>query len=208
MFLDERFPEDISDGAQGGPRYNTTRTESLNGKVKKNINWEYPLHAYDIAFGVRTFDDLHRVLNFFHVAEGSAHSFRFKDWFDYKSCLPHETPTKSDQVIANGDGTTKQFFLIKNYAVGVQVKKRRISKPIINTLQIAFDGLDVDPSGYSVDEFGRVEFLSAPGPGVVITAGYEFDVPVYFEEDDLPTNLDGYDNGSVSVVLTEERVAP
>ena len=42
----------------------------------------------------------------------------------------------------------------------------------------------------------------------MITAGYEFDVPVSFEEDDLPTNLDGYDNGTVNVVLTEERLIP
>lgn len=208
MFIDEIFPEDISNGAQGGPRYSTSRTESLNGKVKKNINWEYPLHSYDVAFGVRSFEDLHKVLSFFHVAEGAAHSFRFKDWFDYKSCLPHDEISRSDQLIGTGDGTTRTFQLVKRYTVGPHVKFRRINKPRLNTLIVAFSGLNVDPAGYTVDEFGRLTFLSAPTPGTLITAGYEFDVPVSFEEDDLPTNLDGYDNGTVNVVLTEERLTP
>lgn len=208
MFINEIFPEDISNGAQGGPRYSTSRTESLNGRVKKNINWQYPLHSYDVAFGVRSFEDLHKVLSFFHVAEGAAHSFRFKDWFDYKSCLPHDEISRTDQLIGTGDGTTRTFQLIKRYTVGPHVKFRQINKPRLNTLIVAFSGLNVDPSGYTVDEFGRLTFLSAPTPGTLITAGYEFDVPVSFEEDDLPTNLDGYDNGTVNVVLTEERLIP
>ena len=53
---------------------------------------------------------------------------------------------------------------------------------------------------------GVVTFTSAPAPGVAITAGFEFDVPVRFDTDTLDVTLDFERLGSItSIPLIEVR---
>lgn len=62
-------------------------------------------------------------------------------------------------------------------------------------------------SGWSVDATtGSVTFTAAPGAGVPITAGFEFDVPVRFDSDTLDVTLDFERLGSItSIPLLEIR---
>ena len=62
-------------------------------------------------------------------------------------------------------------------------------------------------SGWSVDTTtGVVTFSAAPGAGVAITAGFEFDVPVRFDTDVLDVTLDLERLGSItSIPLLELR---
>jgi uncharacterized protein (TIGR02217 family) len=54
---------------------------------------------------------------------------------------------------------------------------------VAGTVRIALDGVEL-ASGWSVDATtGIVTFAAAPGAGVAITAGFEFDVPVRFDSD-------------------------
>jgi uncharacterized protein (TIGR02217 family) len=63
------------------------------------------------------------------------------------------------------------------------------------------------PSGWSADTAtGVVNFDTAPGAGVAITAGFEFDVPVRFDTDTLDVTLDIERLGSItSIPLLEIR---
>ncbi len=63
------------------------------------------------------------------------------------------------------------------------------------------------PSGWSIDTTtGVVSFSAAPGAGVAITAGFEFDMPVRFETDALDVTLDLERLGSItSIPLLEIR---
>ena len=48
--------------------------------------------------------------------------------------------------------------------------------------------------------------MSPPDIGVIVTAGFEFDVPVRFDTDDLPVTLDIERLGSItSIPLIEVR---
>ena len=62
-------------------------------------------------------------------------------------------------------------------------------------------------TGWSVDNSnGSVTFNTAPGAGVAITAGFEFDVPVRFDTDALDVTLDVERLGSItSIALLEIR---
>ena len=62
-------------------------------------------------------------------------------------------------------------------------------------------------SGWTVDTTtGIVTFSAPPAAGVVITAGFEFDVPVRFDTDELPITLDIERMGSIaSIPLIEIR---
>lgn len=206
MFIDgPRFPERISSGSRGGPMYNTTVESALSGKKVKNSNWTYPLHKYDITYGIRDIEDLLQVLNFFHAAGGRAHTFRFKDWVDYKSSGTYRGAiTAADQNLGVGDGANADFYLVKNYVVGVATRERKISKPVSGTLLVALDG--VETTAYSIDTKGLITFDTPPGSGAVVTAGYEFDVPCSFDDDYLPTTMEEYLNLSVSVTVSEDRI--
>ncbi len=143
---------------------------------------------------------------FFEARNGRLHGFRFKDWGDHKSCLPSGTPSPTDQSIGTGDGATTAFQLVKRYASGAQSWTRAIAKPVTGTVRIALAGVE-QPSGWSVDTTtGLVTFSAAPGAGVAITAGFEFDVPVRFDTDVLDVTLDLERLGSItSIPLLELR---
>jgi len=67
-------------------------------------------------------------------------------------------------------------------------------------VRIALSGVE-QPSGWSVDTTtGVVTFSAAPGAGVAVTAGFEFDVPVRFDTDALDVTLDLERLGSITSI--------
>ena len=143
---------------------------------------------------------------FFEARNGRLHGFRFKDWADYKSCLPSQVLGPLDQVIGTGDGATTLFPLVKRYISGAQTWTRAITKPVAGTTRIALGGVE-QAAGWTVDPTsGFVTFSAPPDTGTPITAGFEFDVPVRFDTDVLDVTLDLERLGSItSIPLVEIR---
>lgn len=205
-FHEVRFPDNISRGARGGPERRTQIVELASGDEERNASWANSRRRYDVAYGIRRADDLAAVIAFFEARNGRLHGFRFRDWGDHKSCLPSQVPAPTDQPIGTGDGTTTGFQLLKHYASGGQIWTRTITKPVAGTVRISLDGAE-QLGGWSVDTTtGFVTFGAAPGVGVVISAGFEFDVPVRFDTDVLDVTLDLERLGSItSIPLLELR---
>jgi uncharacterized protein (TIGR02217 family) len=151
--------------------------------------------------------DLAAVIDFFHRSRGRLHAFRFRDYADFKSCDIEAGVSATDQGIGVGDGVKTAFQLVKTYAAGgATAYVREITKPVAGSVVVALNGTP-QGSGWSVDTTtGLVSFSSAPGAGVVVSAGYEFDVPVRFDADELPVRLDLITSGGVDVPLVEVRV--
>ena len=205
-FHEVRFPDNISRGARGGPERRTQIVELASGDEERNASWANSRRRYDVAYGIRRADDLAAVVAFFEARKGRLHGFRFKDWGDHKSCQPSGAPTPTDQVIGNGDGATTTFQLVKRYASGSQSWMRAITKPVAGSVVVALNGA-LQASGWSVDTTtGVISFTTAPGAGVPITVGFEFDVPVRFDTDALDVTLDLERLGSItSIPLLEIR---
>ncbi|WP_420024108.1 TIGR02217 family protein (plasmid) [Cereibacter azotoformans] len=205
-FHEVRFPDAISRGARGGPERRTQVVELASGDEERNASWANSRRRYDVAYGIRRADDLAAVVAFFEARNGRLHGFRFKDWGDHKSCLPSGTPSPLDQPLGTGDGVRTTFPLLKRYASGPQSWTRAITKPVAGTVRIALGGTE-QLSGWSVDTTtGLVTFGSAPGAGVPVTAGLEFDTPVRFDTDTLDVTLDLERLGSIaSIPLLEIR---
>ncbi len=205
-FHEVRFPDNISRGARGGPERRTQIVELASGAEERNASWANSRRRYDVAYGIRRADDLAAVVAFFEARNGRLHGFRFKDWADFKSCLPSQTPTSTDQPIGTGNGSTNTFQLTKRYTSGAQSWTRAITKPVAGTVTIALNGTP-QVSGWSVSTAtGLITFTTAPAPGVAITAGFEFDVPVRFDTDALDVTLDLERLGSInSIPLVELR---
>ena len=205
-FHDVRFPDNISRGARGGPERRTQIVELASGDEERNASWANSRRRYDVAYGIRRADDLAAVVAFFEARNGRLHGFRFKDWADFKSCLPSQTPGPTNQPIGSGNGAATLFQLTKRYTSGAQSWTRAITRPVAGTVTIALNGT-LQASGWSVSTTtGLITFTTAPALGVVITAGFEFDVPVRFDTDALDVTLDFERLGSItSIPLVEIR---
>ena len=207
-FHDIRFPDNISRGARGGPERRTQVVELASGDEERNASWANSRRRYDVAYGIRRADDLAAVVTFFEARNGRLYGFRYKDWADYKSSLPSQAITPSDQQIGTGTGTgsLNTFQLSKRYTSGAQTWTRTIAKPVAGTVRVALGTVE-QMSGWTVDATtGVVTFTSAPGGGVIVRAGFEFDVPVRFDTDMLDVTLDFERLGSItSIPLLEIR---
>ena len=205
-FHEVRFPDAISRGARGGPERRTQIVELASGAEERNASWANSRRRYDVAYGIRRADDLAAVVAFFEARNGRLHGFRFKDWADFKSSLPSQTPGPTDQPIGTGNGAATLFQLTKRYASGAQTWTRAITKPVSGTVTIALNGTP-QGSGWSVSTAtGLITFTTAPAAGVAVTAGFEFDVSVRFDTDALDVTLDLERLGSItSIPLVEIR---
>jgi uncharacterized protein (TIGR02217 family) len=197
-FIETRFPTDIVFGSSGGPEYSTDVVITQSGYEQRNANWSQARAKYNVAHGVKTQAQLDALIAFFRARKGRADGFRLKDWADYKV---------TGQNIGTGNGTATVFQLKKNYASGSITETRTITKPVAGTIAV-YKNAVLQVSGYTADTTnGQITFSVAPANGVVITADFEFDVPVRFDTDRLSAKLDTYGSHSwLDIPIIEVRV--
>jgi len=208
-FHDIRFPANLSFGAAGGPERRTEIVTLANGFEERNTPWEHSRRRYDAGLGLRSPDDLEQVLAFFEARRGQLHSFRWKDWGDWRSCRPSQLIEPFDQRIGVGDGVPLTFQLAKRYLSGSESYLRPIAKPVAGTVRVAIaDDPKVEGQEFSVDPAtGQVTFAEAPDIGAIITAGFEFDVPVRFDTDRIVISMASFKAGEIpSIPVVEVRL--
>ncbi len=208
-FHEIRFPASLSFGSVGGPERRTEIVALANGFEERNSPWADSRRRYDAGVGLRSLDDIETLIGFFEARHGQLYGFRWKDWTDYKSCLPSKAVSHGDQVIGVGDGATGAFQLSKTYKSGGHGYRRLISKAVAGSVLLAVAGdhlvegvhFDVDASS------GFVSFVDLPDVGVEITAGFKFDVPVRFDADKLEMSLHSFSAGEIPTVpVVEVRI--
>lgn len=198
-FHEIRFPANLSFGSVGGPERRTEVVTLANGHEERNSPWAHSRRRYEAGAGLRTLDDIEALVAFFEARHGRMHGFRWKDWSDYKSCLPSRAPTHLDQTIGIGDGVTRTFGLSKSYRSGEQVYVRRIDKPVAGTVLVAVArDPKVEELEFTVDPTrGEITFAVPPDIGVPVSAGFEFDVPVRFDTDRIMTSVASFQAGEI-----------
>ncbi|MCT8991628.1 DUF2460 domain-containing protein [Chelativorans sp. SCAU2101] len=207
-FHDVRFPLSISFGATGGPERRNEIVLLTSGREKRNARTARSRRRYDAGTGVRSLEDLYEVLAFFEARRGSLHAFRFRDPFDMKSCAPHETPGLFDQQIGVGDGQRRRFALVKTYGEGPDAYQRPITRPVAGSVFVAVAGVQKTfGTDYSIDpDTGEVVFEPHATPAIdeAVTTGFEFDVPVRFDTDQLSASITAFKAGQIpSIPLVE-----
>ena len=194
-FHEIQFPTSISRNSEGGPVRLTDVVVLRSGFERRNSIWANARRKYDAGLGIRGIGDLYDAYEFFEGREGMLYGFRWKDWLDFKSCKPHETVSASDQAIGTGDGSTTVFQLKKSYVSGSATISRDVTKPVNGTVVVEVNGT---PTAVTTDYTnGEITFSIAPTSGHAITAGFEFDVPVRFDQDEFMVNLEHFEAGAV-----------
>jgi len=201
-FLEKQFPTNISLKSSGGPMRRTHIVTLVSGHEHRNSRWADSRRSYNAAMGMRSVADLHKVVEFFEQCRGRLYGFRWKDHADFSSSTSGVAITAQDQLIGIGDGSIAEFQLIKTYGQDENKYIRVISKPILQSVLVAVDGiaqtLNID---YTIDHTnGLITFTqnSLPSSGVQITAGFEFDVPVRFDVDQIDVTLDAFAAGQIN----------
>lgn len=183
-FHNVRLPEDVERGAMGGPRFKTRVADKDNGHEKRNIVWERTRGQWDVGYGIQREIDLVRVINFFYARWGRGHSFRFKDWSDYK--LDHS-------IIGIGDGVQTQFQASKRYSSGGYNYDRIITK-LVDPITVYVNDIE---TAATVDlNTGLITFAAPPGPDYISISG-EFDCHVRFASDELNVSAESFESGAI-----------
>ena len=205
-FHEVRFPTSLSFGALGGPERRTEIVTLANGFEERNTPWAHGRRKYDAGMGLRSLDDVARLIAFFEARQGQLIGFRWKDWADFQSCLPSEELDADNQLIAVGDEQTTTFQLIKTYRSGDVSYDRPITKPVAGSLRVSVGGVPAeDGVAYEVDTArGLLVFANPPDAGAEVRAGFEFDVPVRFGTDIILTSMSRFQAGEVPDVPVVE----
>jgi uncharacterized protein (TIGR02217 family) len=201
-FDDVQFPIEIGQDASVAPSFSTNIVTSASGYESRNVNWAQARLRFDAGPGVRGESELETLLSFFRARRGPAVAFRFRDPFDNSSNAMSGTPTAIDQIIGTGDGNSISFALTKDYGAGEQ---RRITRPVAGSVRVAVNGAEAT-TGWVLHDKGVVQFDSPPAAGASVTAGFLFDVPVRFANDQIEVNRSTFLAGEApSVPLIEVR---
>ncbi|WP_299559718.1 DUF2460 domain-containing protein [uncultured Sulfitobacter sp.] len=208
-FHEVLFPPDLSFGALGGPQRRVDVVTLANGYEERNTPWAHSRRVYDAGLGMRSLDDIERVIAFYEARFGQMFGFRWKDWSDYKSSRPSAAIAYDDQDIGTGDGTRTQFQIIKTYRSGGHAYARPITKPVVGSVLVM---VEQDEKRETIDytlnsKSGMIVFNHPPDPDTRVYAGYEFDVPVRFDSDRILTNIASFQAGQVpDIPIREVRV--
>lgn len=206
-FHEVGLPLRLALGATGGPSRRTDIVALSNGGEARNARWADARRLYDVGTGLRSIEDLYVLTAFFEARRGQLYGFRFRDPLDHTSSHAGMAISATDQLLGTGDGVSMIFQLQKTYGDAGNMVTRKIEKPVAGSLLLALDGVPLAPGAFTLDEISGQVVIdpgSVPGPGVEVTAGYQYDVPVRFDTDRIEVNLAAFKAGSVpSVPLLE-----
>lgn len=205
-FDDVSFPLPIGREAQSTSRFSTQIFQSVSGYETRNSLWADASLSFDVGPGIRSEADCAELLRFFRARRGAARGFRLRDPLDHSSNEDGTTPHSADQLLGEGDGVRSEFALIKHYGDPPDGQQRRITRPVTGSVSVSLDGEPA--SGWTLQAGGVIAFADPPAEGVVVRAGFLFDVPVRFASDELTIGTATFAAGeAVSVPLIEIREA-
>lgn len=206
-FHDIQLPDAFQYGSQAGAGFATIIQQTASGHEFRISRQSQAVHRLSLRSELRSAAQAKDLKAFALARRGALHSFKVRDWSDYTSNADGETaPTYLDQIIALGDGATTLFQLVKRYEIGSYEYTRTIQLIETNTVAVGLNGV-LQGSGYTVNSQGQLQFSTAPGVGVIVTAGFKFFVPVRFTSDvDAWTRLqpDAYNVWSLPALDCQE----
>lgn len=180
-FIDNlRFPTGITRTPVGGPMYSTQVVAVAGGAEQRNARWAAARRRYEVGSALRTEAQFAAVRECFEMARGRLHSFRFKDWADYRA-----TTAEGNALLVSGS----VYQLRKRYGSGAYAVDRVISKLVSGRVLIYRNGAADITGATTIDAAtGRITVTGHTG-GDVYTWSGEFDVPVRFDADELRASV-------------------
>jgi uncharacterized protein (TIGR02217 family) len=188
------MPENMALGFKGGPVFSTDKLTMVSGQERRLQNRSVAVHTYQWSYKNTSIAIEAQLKAFWFDRRGDFKSWLLKDWSDFSGTL---------EPIGLGTGSLADFQLIKTYTAGVNPYQRTIRHLKAGTLAVYVDGvLKTLTTHYTVNSTGLVHFVAAPANGTVITATYEYYVPVRFEGDSYVSIVDY--NPGMDIISVED----
>lgn len=200
------FPLAIGREALSITEFSTQVVSAPSGHEQRASEWAEARMRYDAGPGVRSEADVRTLADFFRARRGAARGFRFRDPFDHGSAADGGLPGADDQMLGTGDGSRRQFALVKHYGSGDAVQLRAIRLPVAGSVRVSVGG--VETGAFVMTDGGEVLLDAAPAAGIAVRAGFRFDVPVRFAEDRLEVSRATFLAGEMASVPLVEVRAP
>lgn len=205
------FPTDISFGRPGGPEYVTDVVILDSGHEQRNAFWPEPRYSWDVGYGVRTYDKIYALLQFFHACKGRKEAFRFKDWADYSTAAVDAITGEfaavnyTDQSLGTATAGQTTFQLTKTYSQGSYTTAVDIIKPAGATVRIGVAGSE-EVNGWTVSEItGQIVRGTPLAGGEAITWGGLFYRKCRFDVDKISASFYHWTSGEVEVPIIHVR---
>ncbi|MCT2399198.1 DUF2460 domain-containing protein [Novosphingobium mangrovi (ex Huang et al. 2023)] len=206
-FDDIAYPLALGRDATVIPEFSTSVAVTASGFERRNSLWSNARLRFDVGPGVRSEAELGTLIAFYRARRGPARGFRLRDPLDHSSNGMTGGPTPLDQVLGSGDGLRTEFALVKTYGEDNAAQIRRITRPDVATLLVSIDGA-MQAGNWAPGDLGTIAFDTPPAAGAVVRAGFLFDVPVRFAEDQLEVSGAAFAAGEApSVPVVEIREA-
>lgn len=190
-FIESRLLDCVAYGTKVGPGWNTLRIPLRSGIVRRKALQSLPLYRYQVLYRNLLPEHHEPVIAAFNACMGGAYSFRMKDWSDFIA--------EDELLPVVGTGAPQEVQLIKSYTFGSQTIARPIKKPVSGTVIIEANGTPVTAT---VDYTTGKATFTATASAVLRWSG-QFDVPVYFADDEFMHSLDDR-NTDLGLFLTSD----
>ena len=205
------FPTRLTYGTRkvvGGREVRKVTTGS--GRVYTQTRRSVNRNRWDIAYAVHKYEDLLTVEELYDSVNHELDGFLFEDPLDFSSAADRLTAiTKDDQVIGtSASSTAESFQLVKIVTTASQSYTKTIYKPKASpAVLIAVGGvLQSDPTDYTVDlTTGIIAGTTSMDAGEV-TAGFEYYVPVMFEQSDFGVIYANFKHGVLDPIILNELI--
>ncbi|KAF1706294.1 DUF2460 domain-containing protein [Pseudoxanthomonas sacheonensis] len=191
-FLDFRLPTRVEAGFSAIPTHKTRIKTLVGGNEKRNAGWTGSKRRYTSAYAGFNRAERAELLNAAEATDGMVYAFRFKDWNDFRVEL---------QTLGVAPAGSTPIQLIKTYTFGPRTKTRTITKPVTATV-VVYEN-DVLKPGSTSSLTGLFTPTDPWTPAAVISATFDFDVPVRFATDEIEFVLPHKDICQVKCELVE-----
>jgi uncharacterized protein (TIGR02217 family) len=187
-------------GWQGGPSVVVEIKSLRSRREKRDRKTDWYQHSYILPFqNIKTQEYLDYIKSVWMALGGPTDSFLVKDYGDFMAAA-------QPLGVAPADSTPIQ--LVKVYSpwdfVGAPSKTRKITKPVDGTVVIYEN--EVPKAGTTDSLTGLFTPTTPWTPAAIVTADFEFRVPVRFDQFSLPSTIDTrsgsshISNGSVTLL--------
>lgn len=206
-FKSDRLLELVAYGFKAAPTFATTIVKFRSGRTRRNANRSQPLWRFDAPFDRIRSEHYALIESTYISCLGPVHSFRFFNWLDY---------ALEDVVIGTAvGGTDETMQIVKPYSFGGgSPVSKNITKPVDSTIFNIANGYlrnpeplvitaDDVPISFSCDYDSGIVTFTVSG-GETIRATGEFDIPVFFEDDDLEFTRENWDSNTATIGLLED----
>ena len=190
-FHNINLPDFLAIFAIGSPKFATSYVISKSGRESRSLDSSYPFHKYALKDCRLSSEQFYQFKSFFQARAGRMHSFRMKDYADFKV---------EKQVVIKGNGALKQISLHKLYSDEIAPFYRKITKLKKDTVQL-FIG-ENNLSDFTINDLTGLISLKGPiEKDKIVLASFEFDVCVRFANDTFEYKT--MQDGSIELINVE-----